>query len=105
MRSVLPPGTGCDSTRTFNVTMRLENGTPPSLFLKTKRLMRGKLQLIERSMNSGTLGVKIAASLRIASRNRKNTMPGTDATTRLSSRTYCLTLLRPIKHQVKLAEF
>jgi hypothetical protein len=82
---------------TFDVTMRLENGTPHSSFLEMKHLNRGKLLTIERSTNSGTIGVEIAASLRIASGNGQNTTQDTDATTYLSPRTCCLTLLGPIK--------
>jgi hypothetical protein len=49
------------STGTFGVTTRPENGTLLSQFLGTKRLKRGKPQMIERSVNNGTLGVEIAA--------------------------------------------
>jgi hypothetical protein len=49
------------STGTFGVTTRPENGTLLNQFLGTKRLKRGKPQMIERSVNNGTLGVEIAA--------------------------------------------
>jgi hypothetical protein len=90
---------------TFNVITRPKSGTPLSPYLEIRYPRQEKLLTTGHSANAKTLDVMIIVMPRIASRNERSTMPGTNAIIRSFPVTCYPTLLEPYTRRVKSAEF
>jgi hypothetical protein len=114
MTSPLYQGRSPDSERhknvgigivTFDIITRLENRTPLSPYLGTRHLKQERLLTIERPTSAAILDAVIVATPRSVSGNERNTMPGTDMTTRSFPGTCYPTLFKPCTCRVKSTGF